>query len=315
MGMAGNAMTTNQKQDVNQNWGYKNKKDERNGGRVFGKSTSEPMLLTKRDTEIVQWIFSARLATRDQLQRLFFTSGGLSLCKHRLTVLYRHRYIDKLFARPVSAPALYYISRRCTNGLRLLRAVYPEKDIKPRKVASITIRHTLDIADCRIAFIKACAEPTYSFRFWLSEEEVFPHMRASGIIPDAYFPISHQTEDGQKLAGFFIEVERSAKSQIALERKFTCYGRFYYKAEFGTRALRILFLVGSDYGINPMHQIAKYSRMCEHLNVTAIRFAVLDTLLDTDPTRIFDTPIWLRTGTPELQSLFSAGSQRNNEYY
>lgn len=264
--------------------------------------------LTPRDIEIVRWVHSAGIATREQIQRLFFTNGGRSRCQHRLTLLHRSRYLDTIRRSSPNHPNIYYISRKSVNGLRLLRSIYTENTVKAHGVPQIQIQHTLDIGSCHIAFIKACNATGYSLRFWLGTDELAKHIQTAGFIPDAYFQICRTTEDGEKMSGFFLEVERSGKSEQALEKKFRLYGELYYQglyeAQFGTKALRILFLVGSDYGINPERQIEKLMRICNKLNVTIFRFAPLKDFLTENASNILTTQIWRHPNTDKWTSLF-----------
>ena len=288
--------------------GYKEQNNEShidNHTRVPGVG---PAPLTQRDTDIIQWVHSARIATRQQIQRLFFTEGGRSRCQYRLTLLHRNRYLDVVPRKSSNEPNLYYISRRSVNGLRLLRTLRPDGDAKPHSVPMVQIQHSLNIASCHIAVVKASAGADYSMRFWLNSDALSKYMVDVGFLPDGYFQIARATHDGEKLSGFFLEVERSGKSQQALEKKFRLYGHLYYEgyyqARFGTNALRVLFLVGSDYGINPQRQITKLEAICQRLNVTIFRFCPLDRFLNERPDRIFTAEIWHQPNSDELCSLF-----------
>ncbi len=264
--------------------------------------------LTPRDIEIVRWVHGAHIATREQVQKLFFTNGGRSRCQHRLTLLHRNRYLDTVQRSSPNHPNIYYLSRRSVNGLRLLRSIYTEETVKARAVSQIQIQHTLDIGSCHIALIKACNATGYSLRFWLGMDALAKHIQTAGFIPDAYFQICRSTEDGEKMSGFFLEVERSGKSEQALEKKFRLYGELYYQglyeAQFGTKALRILFLVGSDYGINPQRQIEKLIKICNKLNVTIFRFAPLKDFLALEPASTLFADIWRQPKEDRLSGLF-----------
>ncbi len=288
--------------------GYKEQNKVESALKHSALAQREPLWLTERDIKIVEWVHSARISTREQLQKLFFTDGGRSRCQHRLTLLHRNRYLDTIQRSSSSYPNIYYISRRAVNGLRLLRSIYAENTVKVHAVPQIQIQHTLDIVSCRIAFTKACANVGYSLRFWLDTGALAKYMQAAGVIPDSYFQICRSTEDGEKISGFFLEVERSGKSEQALEKKFRLYGQLYYQGfyeeQFGTKALRILFLVGSDYGINPQRQIEKLMRICRRLNITIFRFCSLNEFLIQNSSNVLTAEIWDQPNVEERLSLF-----------
>ncbi len=257
---------------------------------------AEPMLLTERDQRIVHWIHGAELATREHVQQLFFRHGSRSLCQRRLTLLYRNRYIEKLPNRALSAPDVYRVSRHCTNGVRLLRAMIPEEPLQLGQVKARTVEHTLDIASFRIAVIRACERAGFQLLHWRSAAELARMMGTAGVIPDAYLQIERPTPDGPRRSSFFVEIQRSAQSQQALEEKCRRYGAYYYGGEyaraFGTRALRVLVAIGSDYGINPDRQIRRLLNVCTRLQVTFVMAAGLDGLKRLAPPDVLTEPVW-----------------------
>lgn len=283
-------------------------KPARRGGDAGLSDKPERVVLTPRDRELVRWVYVAKLATREQLQQIFFSTGGRSRCQHRLTLLYRHRFLDKLPGRLVNSPDVYYLSRRATKGLRLLRALHPEETVRPYTVHRQMVQHTLDIASCHIALQEACEASGYRLVTWLTEGKLARQMGNSGLMPDAYCQIERPTDDGSKRACFFLEVERSVKAERAQAEKFRRYGAFYYEggyeAVFGTRALRVLVLVGSDYGIQPAGYIGKLAALATKLGTTMVRFAPLETFLTEEPEELFCAPIWRQPGSEVFGTLF-----------
>ncbi len=278
------------------------------GGRVVRMASRSRDVLTERDVAIVKWVYEARLATREHVQGMFFTDGGRSLCQDRLTALYRHRYLDRLPGRPVNEPAVYYVSRGARRGLELLRAWGATASIQPFRVAAVRVQHILDVTSVRAAFTQAARAMGTEFRFWLNEEQLIERTGGFGIIPDGYLQVSRATTDGLRRSAFFIEVERSAKSKASLEERFRRYADFYYGGAyerlFGTRALRLLFLVGADYNLNPVHHIALCSQLCERVGLTFARFARLDALVGAEPNHLLTGTVWTRPAKPSPVSLF-----------
>src|SRR5205807_2320783 len=98
------------------------------------------------------------------------------------------------------------------------------------------------------------------------------------------------------------------KPKRALEERFRRYAALYYNGDyerlFGTRALRLLFLVGSDYGLRPDRQVQLCCRLAEQAGLTIARFATLDELLAMRrPCDLLSAPIWKQPGQSELVSL------------
>ena len=63
------------------------------GKRTEARHQHRRVVLTQRDIQIINWVAAARLATREHVQRLFFSRGSRSRAQQRLTLLYRLRYL------------------------------------------------------------------------------------------------------------------------------------------------------------------------------------------------------------------------------
>jgi hypothetical protein len=285
----------------------------RSRGRLALQTTR--MILTARDQHIIRWVHENGLATRAQLQRLFFGAGGRSQAQARLTRLYRNRYLDKLPGRALNTPDVYYLSARTRKGLALLRAMGTDEEIRPFRPSAPLVQHVLDIGSVRVQVVKACEASGFVVERWLSEAQVRARTEQFGLVPDCWFQIERPTEAGPKTASFFGEIERSAKSDAAYEEKFRRLARCYYgtgeggtgsgyEQAFHTRALRVLILVGSDYGIRPERRIARVSSIAAQLGVTIVRLTPLSTFLALDPAQLWTSPIWTQPGRPGTSALF-----------
>jgi hypothetical protein len=182
------------------------------------------------------------------------------------------------------------------------------KLIAARRIYARTVQHTLAIASCRIAVTQACLASGYRLMTWLGESELSLLMTDTGILPDAFFLIERLTSTGAKTAGFFLEVDRSGRSDHGMEEKFAGYGRLYYdglyQSRFGTRALRVLALIGADYGIKPDRQITKLATLARRTGVTIMRFAPLPDFLSQPTGHLWTAPIWRHPANEELCALF-----------
>lgn len=277
---------------------------------LSAKGRSKRIRLTERDREIVRWVQLVGVTTREQVQKLFFGHSGRSRCQERLTLLVRNKFLDRLAERNVNAPAVYCLSRRSLNGLRLLRCDGQTIGTKHQRTSPARLQHTLDIVSCRVQLIRGCADAGMSLLRWLDEEELMPMTVRAGIIPDAYFQVVRRTSGGEKRSAFFLEVERSGKSERALKEKLRRYGEFYYggrfEQAFGTRALRVLFLVGENFGIRPGQQIQRLAELAQDLGVTFFRFAPLRSFIEASAPDVLLGSIWVRPGASQLCSLFES---------
>jgi len=268
------------------------------------------MVLTDRDQRTVMWINEVGVATREHVQETFFGPGGRSRCQQRLTLLFRQRYLDRLPGRTPNAPDIYCISRRSTKGIRLIRAAGAAVDLARRPSGS-RLQHTLQLLGCRVKLVRACADAGVTIVRWLRERDLLEMMGSSGILPDAYIQLSRVNSSGEeKKSAFFLEVERSDKADRALREKFRRYGKFYYwgdfKRKFGVGALRVLVLIGSDYGILPERRVEKMAALAEETRVTFLRFAPLAVFLEASTEEVLTDSIWRRPGETDLSPLFQA---------
>jgi hypothetical protein len=269
----------------------------------------DSMWLTARDVEVVRWVYEARVTTREQVQRLFFTGGGRTRCQHRLALLLDHRYVDRLEGRPKSAPDVFFISRHAVRGVRLLRTLGVDDPLNLQAVAPEGLQHRLDLMACKAQLTVATRATELLLDGWRDEQELVSVMGDAGIVPDAYVQVVRSTADGEKRSPFFVEMERSDKSERVLREKFQRYGAFYYGGEyerrFGVKALRVLVLLGSAYGILPERRCEKLAALAAETNVTFLRFAPLETFFALPPAEALSAPIWRRPGKSDLVSLIS----------
>lgn len=284
-------------------------KETKGERRRAGRIRKDSMWLTARDVEIVRWVYEARVTTREQVQRLFFTGGGRTRCQHRLALLLKHRYVDRLEGRPKSAPDVFFVSRHAVRGVRLLRMLGLEDPLDLQAVAPEGLQHRLDLMACKVQLLAASRATGLLLDGWREEQELASVMADAGIVPDAYVQVVRTTAEGEKRSPFFLEVERSDKSERVLREKFQRYGVFYYGGEyerrFGVKALRVLVLMGSAYGILPERRCEKLAALAADTNVTFLRFAPLETFLALSPYDVLTGPIRRRPGDANLVPLIS----------
>jgi len=265
------------------------------------------MVLTERDKKIVAWVNTTGVTTRQQVQTLLFDPGSRSRCQRRLTLLFRNRYLDRLARRGAAVPDVYCLSRRSMNGIRLLRASGVDVS-RLRPPSSARLQHVLDIVSCRVQITRGCADAGMQLLNWLGERDLVDLIATEGILPDAYFRVArNDTSGNEKKSSFFLEVERSGKSDRAIREKFRRLGSFYYDGRFLDRfdgkSLRVLFLVAADYGIEPGRRIERLVELAGAVRVTFLRFATLNEFLDASAQEALTTPIWRQPGVPHAVSI------------
>ena len=278
---------------------------ETKGRAVAGRRRFQP---TARDLAIVAGVDSAGVAMRQQVQALFFAAGGRSRSAERLRLLYRNRFLDRLGGRGGPAPPTSTASsRRCSSGLRYLRATTGEA-ASLRSCSPARLQHQLDIVSCRVQLTLASQAAGFLLLRWLGEEELLLLVLASGILPDAFLHLARLTDQGERHSAFFLEVERSDKSD-RVSRKLRRLGEYLYggsyEQRFGLKTLRVLFLVGDSYGIRPERRIEKLCAFAAELEVTFLRFAPLRAFLGAAPRDVLLAPLWRQPGSTTSSALFA----------
>lgn len=269
---------------------------------------------TERDLAVVREIWDAGLATREQVQTLFFSPANRSRAQTRIKLLRDHGYLEQVPGRFPNEPAVYVVSKRAA---KLLGLGGPEARTRSWAVSHARLQHSLAIADCRAQVAVAARESGPRLLRWLGEEGLRSITTTSGIVPDAYFQLERNTESGSRTSGFFLEVERTEKSERGLRNKLYGLGSYYYgggyERDFGTKALRILVLVEPDPGLPGDRFAKRVAGLGRLMGVTLLRVAELQAFLATPPKELFFAPIWLRPGFEQPVALFGNGGAEDGQ--
>jgi hypothetical protein len=222
-----------------------------------------PFTLTDRDAQVVRHVHEHRFLTREQIQRLAFTPTTTSSCKKRLTMLYHHAYLDRLYV-PVTLPygaprAVYCLGRRGAELLASERSggrgeVEWRRQDNDRDI--VFLAHTLAVNDVRIAVINACRERAWPM-VWTDERELRSTLfgdriadpgtpgQAFAVIPDGHFTVD---VDGVRYA-FALELDRGTVEELRLRQKARLLGAWLqsgaYARRFHLDTLRVLFVVAA----------------------------------------------------------------------
>lgn len=289
---------------------------------MSGSESFRRIVITPRDQQVVRLVYEIPLVTRGQLFELVFrervgsAAGQLAerntsptKAKDRLRAMVQYHFLDALPRRHVSESYRYYLSSRAVRGLQLLREMEPEQEITPYRPLPSKLPHLVALTAIRVALLLACRASGYQLEAWRSEYELLAPLSPFGFLPDAFCRIGRTVDGVHQTAGFFIEAERSSKSTADLRAKIAKLGRFYYEhtdryvAEFGTRSLRTLYLITSDYGLNPTRHVERLATLCGQERVGFIRMTTLPAFLSCDPAELFRAVIWRRSDEAGVCSL------------
>ncbi len=272
--------------------------------------TPPPFTLTDRDAQVVRHVHEYRFLTREQIQRLAFTPTTTSSCKRRLTVLYHHAYLDRLYipvTLPYGAPrAVYCLGQR---GAKLVASElgvgHGEVDWRRQDNDRdlVFLAHTLAANDVRIAASHACRARAWpiewiderSLRSLLSSEKIADPGgagRALSLIPDGHFTVE---VDGVRYA-FALELDRGTVEEQRLRQKLRLLGAWLqsgaYARRFHLDTLRVLFVVAA--GASTAARLDRLRRWTEAENGRSLFwFAEHDRVLAGD---LLVDPLWQVAG-------------------
>jgi hypothetical protein len=253
---------------------------------------------TARDIQVVQAVWQLRMCTANQICDLLFSPGGRSRCQRRLTLLYQHRFIEKLPGRAPSSPDVYSVGREAVQGLRLLRTASASRDLLRRTRRVGQLEHVLAVNDVRCRIARAARERGLELPEWRDQGELARFGREIGVIPDGYFVLRRQLEDRVGTAAFGLEVERSPRGPEAMLRKYRRFADFYrsgaYEKAFRRRSLRLLVVVSSVTVAAELSWARRLSVLAKNAGLEFGLFASSRELLSLDPARLFEAAIWVR---------------------
>jgi hypothetical protein len=261
------------------------------------------MILQLRDQEIIKAVYSYRLLSRIQIEKLF----GFNCTRRvnsRLRKLYDHGYLSRYFLPTVrgSAKAIYYLGPRGTtvvaDALGIDLNLVKRKRRANSRLNVLFLSHTLGLNDIRIAFsLGVKNHPIMKLERWINDSDCNQEYRELGprkdlikrFRPDGYFRILNKG----KLYSFFIEYDRSTMTLGRFEEKVHTYLNFsalgYYQRRFGVKDFRVLVIT------NTRERLYNLKKKVETVTKKLFRFATLE---EITPDTFLDH-IWLRAGKEE----------------
>jgi Replication-relaxation len=273
----------------------------------------DPFRLTERDRQLIELVFQCRALCDDHVQVALFSPGAASRCQRRLTLLYQHRYLDRLPRRAVNDRAVYLLTRRSLAGNRLMREQHGEEEFRRRLVRLGALQHLLAVNEFRVRVSRACRDLGWALGLWQSPEDLALSLAGARLVPDAYFQIRRRVDGQIKTAAFFLELERASKSREVLRTKLRRYGQLYYggdyQARFGTRALRLLVVFDRDEGPRAADRLSLAADEARALGVTIARFTDLGQLRGLSPQEVLLRPLWQTPASNAPAALFSGSPE------
>lgn len=232
------------------------------------------MVLTARDRDILRQVYSHRLLTREQIERLLFQPDHgqdhftkTSKVRKRLKLLFQHGYLERI---PMSVGVgtwawqpVYRLARKGADliaverGVTLNELVYwgksDDKDQRTSQVSPLFLQHTVQVNDVRIAVTLAAQWHGYAIEKWIDDTQLKSQemkeyvavterggLRRIAVIPDAYFSLSL----GNRRAPFFLELDRATMSTVRWNTRVKAYMTYLrtgkYTERYQSKSLRIL---------------------------------------------------------------------------
>jgi hypothetical protein len=281
------------------------------------------MTLTSRDMDVLRHLYSFRLMTREQIERLDFRPANgqshptkTSICCKRLKFLYQHGYVDRI-PTPVRPGAwawrpVYRLSRKgaeliaAERGTTIAQLSYwgknDDQDHRTSQASLLFLEHALKINDVRIAVGQAAAENGYQLEKWIDEaqlksQEMKDYVALASepgrsvrvaVVPDAYF-VLHL---GNRRAHFFLELDRATMSNPRWKTRIRAYLTYIrsgkYQERYQTNSLRILTVTTTAQRMDNLRRTTSQAGGGD-----LFWFSILDQITAS---QVFSSPVWHLAG-------------------
>lgn len=199
------------------------------------KRTSNPpsMILQERDREIILAVYRYRFLTREQIERLFFSTTARA--NHRLKKLFHNGYLNRIFV-PVatgSPQAIYSLAEKGVQEVAIGLGIDRDRirwQKNNGKVKSLFLEHFLAVNDFHLALEAAIRQNSnHQLLHLFSEEECKDTFNAwderkhqqvtKSLNPDGY----GQYRFNDRFFSFFLEMDRGTMSNRRFKEKILRY--------------------------------------------------------------------------------------------
>lgn len=267
----------------------------------------QPFALQSRDLDILHALHTYRFLTAPQITSLFF--GSKKRAYARLHKLYHHRLINRhflgMYVDKMNTPMVCVLDKAGAELLRTERGfnIRWYKSITAKPLATLFLRHALEVNDVRIAVERACQQQGTTLLKWLSEYDLKTNYDrvtiadevSRAVIPDGYCAL--KTKQG--ITHLFWEIDRGTERSAVFKHKILAY-LAYAKSDlalkrFGTQQFRVLT-------VTKTLQRATNLRAATEKVQGKSRFWFA-TLTDVTPEKVLTEPIWSVAGREETAAL------------
>jgi Replication-relaxation len=198
-----------------------------------------------RDLAILRGLFDSRIATIHHLSTLYF-GGRLEAARKRVQKLKAAGIINER-PRKATEPSIYCLPRRAFEILEkhgVLRE-YPSVGWthleKRARVSELTLKHELEVMDCRASLSAAAEQGGYRIAEFSTWPKLFEFMARDSagkellVKPDGFIRIQGTDAGGGFEDMFFLELDRSSEEQQRLIDRAVCYRDFYFRGGLASR--------------------------------------------------------------------------------
>lgn len=208
----------------------------------------ESIVLQDRDRAVLRDLLHCRVMTIVHVASLFF-DGRIDAAKKRVWKLKAAGFIAERPRRSFE-PSVLRLDRR---GLDVLKSEgeldsCPELGVEAlarrAQVSDLTLRHELQVMDCRVAFESGVKRlPSFAvaeFSTWPLRIQFTVHDRQDGgeviVRPDGFIRLHEKEPDGGLSEhAFYLEIDRSSETQDVLVSKARCYLAHYRNGGFAEK--------------------------------------------------------------------------------
>jgi hypothetical protein len=198
-----------------------------------------------RDLAILRGLFDARIATIHHLSTLYF-GGRLEAARKRVQKLKAAGIINER-PRKATEPSIHCLTRRAFEMLDKHGVLkdYPSVGWshleKRARVSELTLKHELEVMDCRAALTVAAERSGYTiveFTAWPKLIEFVARDSAGKdtlVKPDGFIRIQGNDASGRFEDSLYLELDRSTEEQQRLIERAACYRDFYFRGGLASR--------------------------------------------------------------------------------
>ncbi len=231
------------------------------------------------------------MLTPAQIHYALFPPGNLSGCIRTLTRLSRHKWVDRLERASINHPYIYLLSSKSTVGNKILKDTHGEQAFRASLFRLGPLEHQLALNDVRIR-----AEKDGHVNRWRRPEEL-AQMLGPKLQPDAYFRVR-----GEKVTGYFLELQRSLKSHRILLSKLARYQQLFTSEGFHSLSMKVLVVFTTEYNRTGQQRVAQAIKNTPD-RYPFVNFASLDAIKALPAGSFYTAPIWYRAGRSQPVSL------------